>query len=104
MIGLKHQPPTPHSPELKFDLPQRVSEPNRDKQREELAKESFSFLTKPSLDTNGAKLSSFGVVFIMLKSALDAVFLIFLWAFEKAGGIHSAVTVEMASSSVRLLK
>uniref|UniRef100_A0A8C2KKJ7 Solute carrier family 38 member 8a n=1 Tax=Cyprinus carpio TaxID=7962 RepID=A0A8C2KKJ7_CYPCA len=67
---------------------------------EELAKENFSFLTKPSLDTNGAKLGSFGVVFIMLKSALDAVLLIFLWAFKKAGGIHSAVTVEMASSSV----
>uniref|UniRef100_A0A671PFP4 Putative sodium-coupled neutral amino acid transporter 8 n=1 Tax=Sinocyclocheilus anshuiensis TaxID=1608454 RepID=A0A671PFP4_9TELE len=63
----------------------------------ELAKESISFLTKPSLDTNGAKLGSLGAVFIMLKSALGAGLLIFPWAFEKAGGIHLAVTVEMIS-------
>ncbi|XP_067275908.1 putative sodium-coupled neutral amino acid transporter 8a isoform X1 [Pseudorasbora parva] len=64
---------------------------------EELAKESISFLTKPSLDTNGPKLGSLGAVFIMLKSALGAGLLIFPWAFAKAGGIHSAVTVEMIS-------
>uniref|UniRef100_A0A8C2KPI1 Solute carrier family 38 member 8a n=1 Tax=Cyprinus carpio TaxID=7962 RepID=A0A8C2KPI1_CYPCA len=67
---------------------------------EELAKENFSFLTKPSLDTNGAKLGSFGVVFIMLKSALDAVLLIFLWAFKKAGGIHSILTLIHLHSSL----
>ncbi|XP_077104958.1 putative sodium-coupled neutral amino acid transporter 8a isoform X3 [Siphateles boraxobius] len=64
---------------------------------EELAKESISFLAKPSLDTNGPKLGSLGAVFILLKSALGAGLLIFPWAFAKAGGIHSAVTVEMIS-------
>ncbi|XP_058606492.1 putative sodium-coupled neutral amino acid transporter 8a isoform X3 [Onychostoma macrolepis] len=64
---------------------------------EELAQESISLLTKPSLDTNGPKLGSLGAVFIMLKSALGAGLLIFPWTFEKAGGIHSAVTVEMIS-------
>ncbi|ROL43243.1 Vacuolar amino acid transporter 2 [Anabarilius grahami] len=70
---------------------------------EELARESINFLTKPSLDTSGPKLGSLGAVFIMLKSALGAGLLIFPWAFAKAGGIHSAVTVEMASNSVGLV-
>uniref|UniRef100_A0A8C1MXT6 Solute carrier family 38 member 8a n=1 Tax=Cyprinus carpio TaxID=7962 RepID=A0A8C1MXT6_CYPCA len=64
---------------------------------EELAKESISFLTNPTLDTDGQKLGSLGAVFIMLKSSLGAGLLIFPWAFEKAGGIHSAVIVEMIS-------
>uniref|UniRef100_A0A8C2PSJ9 Solute carrier family 38 member 8a n=1 Tax=Cyprinus carpio TaxID=7962 RepID=A0A8C2PSJ9_CYPCA len=64
---------------------------------EELAKESISFLTNPALDTDGQKLGSLGAVFIMLKSSLGAGLLIFPWAFEKAGGIHSAVIVEMIS-------
>lgn len=67
---------------------------------EELAKESISFLTNPTLDTDGQKLGSLGAVFIMLKSSLGAGLLIFPWAFEKAGGIHSAVIVEMASNSL----
>ncbi|KAG1944715.1 putative sodium-coupled neutral amino acid transporter [Pimephales promelas] len=70
---------------------------------EELAKESINFLTKPSLDTNGPKLGSLGAVFILLKSALGAGLLIFPWAFAKAGGLHSAVTVEMASNSISLV-
>ncbi|XP_056621901.1 putative sodium-coupled neutral amino acid transporter 8a [Triplophysa dalaica] len=64
---------------------------------EELAIESISLLTKSSLDTDGQKLGSLGAIFIMLKSALGAGLLIFPWAFEKAGGIHFAVTVELIS-------
>ncbi|XP_035520699.1 putative sodium-coupled neutral amino acid transporter 8a, partial [Morone saxatilis] len=40
---------------------------------------------------------SMGAIFIMLKSALGAGLLNFPWAFEKAGGIRSAVTVELVS-------
>ncbi|KAF3689158.1 putative sodium-coupled neutral amino acid transporter 8 Solute carrier family 38 member 8 [Channa argus] len=38
-----------------------------------------------------------GAIFIMLKSALGAGLLNFPWAFERAGGIRSAVTVELIS-------
>ncbi|XP_076155909.1 putative sodium-coupled neutral amino acid transporter 8a [Alosa pseudoharengus] len=62
---------------------------------EELARESISLLGKPALDSGGHRLGSFGAIFIMLKSALGAGLLNFPWAFDKAGGIHTAVMVEM---------
>uniref|UniRef100_A0A673AYR9 Solute carrier family 38 member 8b n=1 Tax=Sphaeramia orbicularis TaxID=375764 RepID=A0A673AYR9_9TELE len=46
---------------------------------------------------NPPRLGSFGAVFIMLKSALGAGLLNFPWAFQKAGGVSTAVNVEMAS-------
>ncbi|XP_056138427.1 putative sodium-coupled neutral amino acid transporter 8a [Lampris incognitus] len=66
---------------------------------EELARESISLLAsaKPVLDVNGPRLGSMGAIFIMLKSALGAGLLNFPWAFERAGGIRSAVTVELVS-------
>ncbi|XP_049930014.1 putative sodium-coupled neutral amino acid transporter 8a [Epinephelus moara] len=69
---------------------------------EELARESISLLTsasaKPPLDvTAGPRLGSMGAIFIMLKSALGAGLLNFPWAFERAGGVRSAVTVELVS-------
>uniref|UniRef100_A0A672HRB3 Solute carrier family 38 member 8a n=1 Tax=Salarias fasciatus TaxID=181472 RepID=A0A672HRB3_SALFA len=51
---------------------------------------------KPSLDA-GPRLGSLGAIFIMLKSALGAGLLNFPWAFERAGGVRSAVTVELIS-------
>lgn len=67
---------------------------------EELARESISLLAsasaKPPLDvTAGPRLGSLGAIFIMLKSALGAGLLNFPWAFERAGGIRSALTVEL---------
>ncbi|KAG9336989.1 hypothetical protein JZ751_030008 [Albula glossodonta] len=64
---------------------------------EELARESISLLAKPALDEDGPRLGSFGAVFIMLKSALGAGLLNFPWAFEKAGGVNTAVGVELVS-------
>lgn len=64
---------------------------------EELARESINLLRKPALTMEGPALGSFGAVFIMLKSALGAGLLNFPWAFARAGGIHSALTVEMVS-------
>ncbi|XP_053740789.1 putative sodium-coupled neutral amino acid transporter 8a [Synchiropus splendidus] len=68
---------------------------------EELARESISLLasasSKPPLDAAGPRLGSLGAIFIMLKSALGAGLLNFPWAFERAGGIRSAVTVELVS-------
>ncbi|XP_029008678.1 putative sodium-coupled neutral amino acid transporter 8a isoform X1 [Betta splendens] len=69
---------------------------------EELARESISLLAsasaKPPLDVaSGPRLGSVGAIFIMLKSALGAGLLNFPWAFERAGGVHSAVTVELIS-------
>ncbi|XP_022605721.1 putative sodium-coupled neutral amino acid transporter 8 [Seriola dumerili] len=69
---------------------------------EELARESISLLAsasaKPPLDVAAApRLGSMGAIFIMLKSALGAGLLNFPWAFERAGGIRSAVTVELVS-------
>ncbi|KAJ8247383.1 hypothetical protein GJAV_G00245750 [Gymnothorax javanicus] len=64
---------------------------------EELARESISLLAKPALDTDGPRLGSFGAIFIMLKSALGAGLLNFPWAFEKAGGVNTAVAVELVS-------
>uniref|UniRef100_A0A3B3UJS4 Solute carrier family 38 member 8 n=1 Tax=Poecilia latipinna TaxID=48699 RepID=A0A3B3UJS4_9TELE len=43
------------------------------------------------------RLGSFGAVFIMLKSALGAGLLNFPWAFRKAGGVNTAITVELVS-------
>uniref|UniRef100_A0A3B3TWF8 Solute carrier family 38 member 8 n=1 Tax=Poecilia latipinna TaxID=48699 RepID=A0A3B3TWF8_9TELE len=67
---------------------------------EELARESISLLAstsaKPPLDV-GPRLGSMGAVFIMLKSALGAGLLNFPWAFARAGGVRSAVTVELIS-------
>uniref|UniRef100_A0A8C7Y3D0 Solute carrier family 38 member 8a n=1 Tax=Oryzias sinensis TaxID=183150 RepID=A0A8C7Y3D0_9TELE len=67
---------------------------------EALARESISLLTsssaKPPLDA-GPRLGSTGAVFVMLKSALGAGLLNFPWAFERAGGVRSAVTVELIS-------
>ncbi|KAF1387200.1 hypothetical protein PFLUV_G00102880 [Perca fluviatilis] len=71
---------------------------------EELARESISLLTsasaKPPLDAAaaaGPRLGSMGAIFIMLKSALGAGLLNFPWAFGRAGGVRSAVTVELVS-------
>ncbi|MGH0172894.1 UNVERIFIED_CONTAM: hypothetical protein FKN15_064356 [Acipenser sinensis] len=60
---------------------------------EELARESISLLSKPA----DSGLSSFGAVFIMLKSALGAGLLNFPWAFNKAGGVNTALWVELVS-------
>lgn len=68
---------------------------------EELARESIrsiSLLHKPARGTEAPRLGSFGAVFIMLKSALGAGLLNFPWAFEKAGGVSRALSVEMVSS------
>nr|XP_057931595.1 putative sodium-coupled neutral amino acid transporter 8a isoform X4 [Doryrhamphus excisus] len=68
---------------------------------EELARESISLLAsasaKPRVEVAGPRLGSMGAIFIMLKSALGAGLLNFPWAFARAGGIHSAVTVELVS-------
>ncbi|XP_063052262.1 putative sodium-coupled neutral amino acid transporter 8a [Engraulis encrasicolus] len=64
---------------------------------EELARESISLLGRSSLHSGGPRLGSCGAIFIMLKSALGAGLLNFPWAFVKAGGIHSAVMVELVS-------
>lgn len=69
---------------------------------EELARESIGLLSRPSLDTGSPNLSTFGAVFITLKSALGAGLLNFPWAFSKAGGIYSAVTVELVSTTDRV--
>ncbi|XP_061677601.1 putative sodium-coupled neutral amino acid transporter 8a isoform X3 [Syngnathoides biaculeatus] len=68
---------------------------------EELARESISLLAsasvKPRVDLSSPRLGSLGAIFIMLKSALGAGLLNFPWAFERAGGVHNAITVEMGS-------
>ncbi|KAM3918128.1 solute carrier family 38 member 8 [Leptodactylus fuscus] len=64
---------------------------------EELARESISLLAKPGGDYGTPTLSSMGAIFIMLKSALGAGLLNFPWAFNKAGGMHTAIMVEMVS-------
>uniref|UniRef100_A0A3Q3M7V1 Solute carrier family 38 member 8a n=1 Tax=Mastacembelus armatus TaxID=205130 RepID=A0A3Q3M7V1_9TELE len=53
--------------------------------------------SEPQLDAAGPRLGSLGAIFIMLKSALGAGLLNFPSAFERAGGIRSAVTVELVS-------
>ncbi|XP_062328058.1 putative sodium-coupled neutral amino acid transporter 8 [Osmerus eperlanus] len=64
---------------------------------EELARESICLLARSASHADPPRLGSFGAIFIMLKSALGAGLLNFPWAFEKAGGINTAVSVEMVS-------
>ncbi|XP_053905425.1 putative sodium-coupled neutral amino acid transporter 8 [Malaclemys terrapin pileata] len=64
---------------------------------EELARESIGLLAKPTLESGSPNLSAAGAVFIMLKSSLGAGLLNFPWAFNKAGGITTAVLVELGS-------
>lgn len=56
------------------------------------------FFDKPTVSTDSARLGFCGAVFIMLKSALGAGLLNFPWAFSRAGGVHTAVAVEMVSN------
>ncbi|PWA17303.1 hypothetical protein CCH79_00010447 [Gambusia affinis] len=62
---------------------------------EELARESISLLARSASVADPPRLGSFGAVFIMLKSALGAGLLNFPWAFGKAGGVNTAITVEL---------
>ncbi|KAM8895275.1 putative sodium-coupled neutral amino acid transporter 8 [Spinachia spinachia] len=64
---------------------------------EELARESISLMARSASHAGPPRLGSFGAVFIMLKSALGAGLLNFPWAFQKAGGVTSAVSVELVS-------
>uniref|UniRef100_A0A3B3YBH2 Amino acid transporter transmembrane domain-containing protein n=1 Tax=Poecilia mexicana TaxID=48701 RepID=A0A3B3YBH2_9TELE len=64
---------------------------------EELARESISLLARSASVADPPRLGSFGAVFIMLKSALGAGLLNFPWAFRKAGGVNTAITVELVS-------
>ncbi|XP_044127005.1 putative sodium-coupled neutral amino acid transporter 8 [Bufo gargarizans] len=64
---------------------------------EELARESISLLAKPGAECGTPNLSSMGAIFIMLKSALGAGLLNFPWAFNKAGGMQTALMVELGS-------
>ncbi|XP_052417044.1 putative sodium-coupled neutral amino acid transporter 8 isoform X1 [Carassius gibelio] len=67
---------------------------------EELARESIrsiSLLSRPARGSDVPRLGSFGAIFIMLKSALGAGLLNFPWAFKKAGGVNTAIGVEMVS-------
>ncbi|XP_058485678.1 putative sodium-coupled neutral amino acid transporter 8 [Solea solea] len=64
---------------------------------EELARESISLLARSASHADPPRLGSLGAVFIMLKSALGAGLLNFPWAFQKAGGVNTAITVEMVS-------
>lgn len=65
---------------------------------EELARESISLLARSASHADPPRLGSFGAIFIMLKSALGAGLLNFPWAFEKAGGVNKAISVEMVSA------
>uniref|UniRef100_A0A3B5A220 Putative sodium-coupled neutral amino acid transporter 8 n=1 Tax=Stegastes partitus TaxID=144197 RepID=A0A3B5A220_9TELE len=64
---------------------------------EELARESISLLARSASHSDPPRLGSFGAVFIMLKSALGAGLLNFPWAFQKAGGVTTAISVELVS-------
>lgn len=107
-----HPPPPPNPPPNPPHLALRAARPTAPhstaaasvcpagRSMEELARESISLLAsasaKPPLDvTAEPRLGSMGAIFIMLKSALGAGLLNFPWAFERAGGIRSAVTVEL---------
>uniref|UniRef100_A0A8B9GSM9 Solute carrier family 38 member 8b n=1 Tax=Astyanax mexicanus TaxID=7994 RepID=A0A8B9GSM9_ASTMX len=73
---------------------------------EELARESIrslSVLAKPARGTEAPRLGSLGAVFIMLKSALGAGLLNFPWAFQRAGGINRAITVELNKTTMFIL-
>ncbi|CAL9701816.1 unnamed protein product [Knipowitschia caucasica] len=64
---------------------------------EELARESICLFSRSFSHSDQPRLGSFGAVFIMLKSALGAGLLNFPWAFEKAGGVTTAISVELVS-------
>ncbi|KAJ0002132.1 hypothetical protein NQD34_001928 [Periophthalmus magnuspinnatus] len=64
---------------------------------EELARESICLFSRSASHSDQPRLGSFGAVFIMLKSALGAGLLNFPWAFEKAGGVTTAISVELVS-------
>ncbi|KAK5873914.1 hypothetical protein PBY51_018914 [Eleginops maclovinus] len=64
---------------------------------EELARESINLLARSASHADPPRLGSFGAVFIMLKSALGAGLLNFPWAFQKAGGVNTALSVELVS-------
>ncbi|XP_026176074.1 putative sodium-coupled neutral amino acid transporter 8 [Mastacembelus armatus] len=64
---------------------------------EELARESISLLARSASHADPPRLGPFGAVFIMLKSALGAGLLSFPWAFQKAGGVITAISVELVS-------
>lgn len=70
---------------------------------EELARESISLLARSASHADPPRLGSFGAVFIMLKSALGAGLLNFPWAFQKAGGVTTAVSVELVSTGSNML-
>lgn len=70
---------------------------------EELARESISLLARSASHADPPQLGSFGAVFIMLKSALGAGLLNFPWAFQKAGGVTTAVSVELVSTGSNML-
>lgn len=59
-------------------------------------------VVKQTVSTDSARLGFCGAVFIMLKSALGAGLLNFPWAFSRAGGVHTAVIVEMVSNRKHL--
>lgn len=71
---------------------------------EELARESISLLARSASHAAPPRLGSFGAVFIMLKSALGAGLLNFPWAFQKAGGVTTAVSVELVSTGSNTLQ
>uniref|UniRef100_A0A3B3B932 Solute carrier family 38 member 8b n=1 Tax=Oryzias melastigma TaxID=30732 RepID=A0A3B3B932_ORYME len=54
-------------------------------------------LARSASHSDPPRLGSYGAVFIMLKSALGAGLLNFPWAFEKAGGVTTAISVELVS-------
>lgn len=62
---------------------------------EELARGSISLLARSASHSDPPRLGSYGAVFIMLKSALGAGLLNFPWAFQKAGGVTTALSVEL---------
>lgn len=66
---------------------------------EELARESISLLARSASHADPPRLGSFGAVFIMLKSALGAGLLNFPWAFQKAGGVTTAISVELVRTA-----
>lgn len=67
---------------------------------EELARESINLLARSASHADPPRLGSFGAVFIMLKSALGAGLLNFPWAFQKAGGVTTAVSVELVRMTI----
>uniref|UniRef100_A0A3P8V1S7 Solute carrier family 38 member 8 n=1 Tax=Cynoglossus semilaevis TaxID=244447 RepID=A0A3P8V1S7_CYNSE len=59
--------------------------------------QSCNLLARSASHADPPRLGSFGAIFILLKSALGAGLLNFPWAFQKAGGVNTAITVEMVS-------